>query len=103
MIDKKTKATIIQSLLPYQPDMIGVFGSYARGDNRDSSDLDILVSLKRKISLLRLVQIEQQLTDDLGIKVDLVTTNALKNPRLKRFIYRDLIPILDEEGRPNIS
>lgn len=86
---------ILAGLLPYEPAWIGVFGSYARGENVKGSDLDILIRFKHGISLLRLVQIEQELSDVLGIKIDLVTENSLKNPRLKAAIAKDLIPIYE--------
>ncbi len=103
MINEQIKSQVINSLIRYNPDKIGIFGSYARGENRENSDLDILISFKERISLLRLVQIQQELSDKLGIEVDLVTENSLKNPRLKTFIYQDLITIFNEEERPNIS
>ncbi len=103
MINDKIKNRVIESLLQYRPEKIGIFGSYARGENRKDSDLDILISFKDKISLLKLVQIEQQLSDELGIKVDLITENGLKNPRLKNFIYKDLITIFNEKERLNLS
>ena len=103
MINAKIKNQVVNSLLRYQPEKIGIFGSYARGEQQASSDLDILISFKDGISLLRLVQIQQELSDTLGIKVDLVTENGLKNPRLKKYIYQDLITIFDEEERLNIS
>ncbi len=83
----------MQYLLPYHPARISVFGSFARGENNKDSDLDILIKFKDRISLLKLVQIEQELSDMLGIPIDLVTENSLKNPRLKKSIERDLITI----------
>lgn len=103
MVNEQIRNRVIKSLLHYHPEKIGIFGSYARGENRKDSDLDILISFKDKVSLLRLVQIEQKLSDELGIKVDLITENGLKNPRLKNFIYKDLITIFDEKERPDLS
>lgn len=103
MVNEQIRNRVIKSLLQYHPEKIGIFGSYARGENRKDSDLDILISFKDKVSLLRLVQIEQKLSDELGIKVDLITENGLKNPRLKNFIYKDLITIFDEKERPDLS
>jgi predicted nucleotidyltransferase len=59
---------------------IGIFGSYARGEQTESSDLDVLVDLDEnsKISLLDFVHAENELTDFLGIKVDLVMKDSLK-------------------------
>jgi len=96
-MDKELQAKLIQSLLPYHPAKIGVFGSFARGENKKGSDLDILIKFKDRISLLKLVQIEQELSDKLGIPIDLVTENSLKNPRLKKSIDKDLITIYEWE------
>lgn len=94
-MDKELRASLLQYLLPYHPARIGIFGSYARGENKTGSDLDILIKFKEKISLLKLVQIEQELTDKIGIPIDLVTENSLKNPRLRKYIEKDLITIYE--------
>ena len=57
--------------------------------------MDILIKFKHRISLLRLVQIEQEISDALGIPIDLITENSLKNPRLKKYIEKDLITIYE--------
>jgi len=97
MINEQLKSLVINSLLPYQPEKIGIFGSFARDENLKDSDLDILITFKNSISLLKLVQIEQKLSDELGIKVDLITENGLKNPRLKRFIFGDVKIIFNDK------
>jgi predicted nucleotidyltransferase len=58
------------------------------------SDIDILVEFKESPSLLTLIKLENDLSEILGIKVDLITTGALKNKRIKRSIKKDLIKIL---------
>jgi predicted nucleotidyltransferase len=60
----------------------GVYGSRVRGDNKDDSDLDVVVELPDKASLLDLVGLELELKDLLGIKVDVSTYNGL-HPRLR--------------------
>lgn len=92
-IDVALKLKLIEFLMPYHPDRIGVFGSFARGENLPGSDLDVLISFSNPISLLRLVQLEQELSDALNIKVDLVTEKSLRNHRLRQYIERDLINI----------
>ncbi|MEP6647495.1 MAG: nucleotidyltransferase family protein, partial [Saprospiraceae bacterium] len=77
-------------LFPYNPSRIGIFGSFARGENKHDSDLDILISFHDRMSLFRLVQIEQELSDKLGIRIDLVTENSVKNPLLRKYILQDL-------------
>jgi uncharacterized protein len=56
---------------------VRVFGSRARGDSRPDSDLDLLVTLEPKRSLLDLVAIKQDLEDLLHFTVDVVTENGL--------------------------
>jgi uncharacterized protein len=85
---------ILDQLKKYNPLKIGIFGSFARGDNKKGSDLDILVEFKESLSLLNLIKLENDLSEILGIKVDLVTTGALKNKRIKKSIKKDLINIL---------
>jgi predicted nucleotidyltransferase len=94
-MDKALQFKLLSFLLPYRPLRVGIFGSYARGEQNQESDLDILIQFKDRMSLLTLVQIEQGLSDELGIPIDLVTENSLKNPRLKLYIYKDLISIYE--------
>ena len=81
---------IVSSLLEYHPEFVGLFGSFARGDGSVDSDIDILVRFNESYSLLQLVRIENQLSDQLGLKVDLVTEGSLKNERVKHCIQQDL-------------
>ena len=81
---------IISELREYNPEMIGIFGSYARNENLQSSDIDILVKFKSTLSLLQLLHIERLLSQKLGIKVDLVTEGAVKNRIVKESINKDL-------------
>ena len=81
---------IIDYLMPYGPERIGLFGSFARGEELPESDIDILVKFKKTISLLDLVRIHTELSQKLGKKIDLVTEPSLKNERLKKHIFKDL-------------
>ena len=49
------------------------------------------------------MQIQQELTDKLGIVVDLNTENTIKHPMFKEYIYRDIITIFDGEKRLALS
>lgn len=51
---------------------VRVFGSVARGQDREGSDIDLLVTLPDGIDLFRLVALEQQLEDLLGVPVDII-------------------------------
>jgi predicted nucleotidyltransferase len=88
------KNIILSHLKEFNPIKVGIFGSYARGDNKKGSDIDILVEFKESPSLLTLIKLENDLSEILGVKVDLVTTGALKNKRIKKSIKKDLISIL---------
>ena len=71
----------------------GIFGSYARGRSKKSSDVDILVKIKKNISLLDFVGIKLELEEGLKKKVDLVEYGAIK-PFLKDAILGEEIRIL---------
>ena len=94
MNQSEIKNIILSYLKEYDPLKIGIFGSFARGDNKKGSDIDILVEFKESPTLLTLIKLENDLSEILGIKVDLITTGALKNKRIKKSIKKDLIKIL---------
>jgi uncharacterized protein len=94
MNQSEIKNIILSYLKEYDPLKIGIFGSFARGDNKKGSDIDILVEFKESPSLLTLIKLENDLSEILGVKVDLVTTGSLKNKRIKKSIKKDLINIL---------
>ena len=86
---------LVDYLRPYRPQRIGIFGSYARGEQSRDSDFDVLVNLNTNISLLDLVRMERELTEILGVKVDLVTEGSLQNPNLKDYVMQDLMVIFN--------
>lgn len=68
---------------------IGVFGSYARGEKSEESDVDILVEFYETIGW-EFIDLKEFLEELLGKKVDLVTVKALK-PQLREEILKDVI------------
>ncbi|WXG39303.1 MAG: nucleotidyltransferase family protein [Candidatus Freyarchaeum deiterrae] len=76
----------------YKVKSIGVFGSYVRKKQRESSDLDILVEFEEgaKLSLLDVVGLEIELSDLLGVKVDLVEKKNLK-PHIGQHILGEVV------------
>jgi len=76
----------------YQVKEIGIFGSYIRGEQREESDLDILVEFEEdaKIGLLKFINLENYLSELLGIKIDLVEKSALK-PRIGKHILEEVV------------
>jgi len=58
--------------------IVGMFGSYIRGEQRPDSDLDLLAEPLKPVSLLELVGAENYLSDLLGVKVDLVLKRSVR-------------------------
>ena len=80
---------------------IGVFGSIARGEFNEQSDIDLLIEFSKRKSLLALVALERQISTALGRKVDLLTEAAI-SPYLRDRIKRDL-RIIYEAWRISLS
>jgi len=94
MQDQEIHHIILSTLKPFNPLRIGVFGSFARKDSNEKSDIDILVKFRKPVSLLELIRIENDLSQKLGFRVDLVTEGALKNPIVKNSVEKDIEIIL---------
>jgi hypothetical protein len=76
----------------YRIKSLGVFGSYIRNEQTTESDLDVLVEFDdmSHLTLLTIARIENELSDQLGIKVDLVLREALK-PAIGRYILDEVV------------
>jgi predicted nucleotidyltransferase len=77
----------------HNPTYVGVFGSFARGEQNEKSDMDILIDYQTPLDLLEIIGLENELSEMLGIKVDLVTQRSL-NKIMKPYIQKDLIQLL---------
>ncbi|HIH03442.1 MAG TPA: nucleotidyltransferase family protein [Methanoregulaceae archaeon] len=91
--------TALRALLPaigreYGVTSIELFGSYVRGEQDEESDLDVLVEFDpdRGLSLFDFVGLQQELSDRLGVRVDLVEKRSIK-PRLRDRILREAVPL----------
>jgi len=71
----------------------GIFGSYARGEAKKRSDIDIVIQFKGRKSYFDLIGLEQELEQLLGKKVDLLTYGAI-HPLIKKYIDNDEVTIL---------
>ena len=85
-INYKNKDGILQILKQHKEELykkygveeIGLFGSFARGEETAKSDIDILVEFKNPVSLLLVSSLEIYLSDLLGIRVDLVRKRNIR-------------------------
>jgi uncharacterized protein len=73
----------------YHVSYLGVFGSYVRGEEKQESDLDVLVEFSKTPTLFKFINLENYLSDSLGIKVDLVMKDALK-PNIGKHILNEV-------------
>lgn len=74
----------------YQITRLGIFGSYARGEQTASSDVDFLVDYETAPSLLKLIDLKYYLSELLELEVDIVTKNGLKS-RLRDRVLAEAI------------
>ena len=76
----------------YRVRSLGVFGSYVRHEERPDSDLDVLIEFDETPSLFEFIQLEHELSDLLGVRIDLVMRDALK-PDIGKYILREVVPV----------
>ncbi|MBS3127167.1 nucleotidyltransferase family protein [Candidatus Woesearchaeota archaeon] len=69
----------------------GIFGSYARGEQKKGSDIDLLIEVKgKKFSLLDLIGLESELKKKLGKRVDLLTYNGINHLLRERILNEEV-------------
>lgn len=73
----------------YKVKKIGIFGSYVRGEQKEDSDLDIIVDFSEPVSLLKLVNFENFLQNITGVKVDVVPEGDIR-PELRNNILNEV-------------
>lgn len=88
----KLKNKIVEILKKNKIKRAGIFGSYARGEENEKSDIDILIQPTKKIGF-GFVGVQIQLEDKLKKKVDLLTYKSL-NPLIKDEILKEEIRII---------
>jgi predicted nucleotidyltransferase len=93
---KKVKAQL-EALKPllkerFEVETIGFFGSYSRGGQTKKSDVDVLVVFSKdaRVGFFKFLELEEFLSRKLGVRVDLVTMDALK-PMLKERILKETV------------
>jgi hypothetical protein len=96
----KNRADILKTLAAHREELqqryrvkeLGVFGSVVRGEQKGTSDVDILVEFEKPIGFFTFLELEEYLSTLLGVKVDLVSKKALK-PNIGRYILQEAIPV----------
>ena len=90
---KSIEKAIIPILKKNNVTKAGIFGSYARGEAKKTSDLDLLIRIKGKKSLLDLVRLQFEIQKKIHKKVDLIEYQEI-DPILKKQILKEEIKIL---------
>lgn len=93
MLTAQQQSKIVEVTRRYDPVMVAVFGSRSRSDHSADSDLDLLVDFRKPVSLFDLIGLEQELSDELGLKVDMVTERSL-SPHLRPYVEKDMVRIV---------
>ena len=89
---QKLKSKIVKVLKAYGIKRAGIFGSYARGEQKKKSDIDILIQPTKGMGL-EFVGLALELEEKLGRKVDLVTYNYI-HPLIKEEVLKEEIRII---------
>jgi len=90
---KELKKTLIAVLKKHEVKKAALFGSFARGEATDESDIDLLVEFEGRKSLLDLAGLQLDLQDTVKRQVDVLTYNSL-HPLLKDRILREQVMLL---------
>lgn len=88
----KIKKPIIEILKKHGVKKASIFGSYARGEEKKNSDIDVLIQPTKGMGL-EFVGIKIELEDKLGRKIDLISYKGI-NPHLKKYILKDEVRII---------
>lgn len=88
----KYRAVILEAARAVKATSVRVFGSAARGDDNEQSDLDLLVEVPKGTTLLDMVGLQQQLEAALGVKVDVVTPFDLP-ARVRQRVLAEARPV----------
>ena len=90
---KKIRVVIVKILKKYRIKKASIFGSYAKGNQKKSSDIDILVEPSKNLSLLDLSGLKIELEKKLGKSVDIVSYKYI-HPRLREEILENQVEII---------
>ena len=89
MLKSEIINTIVSYLKENNVNEIGLFGSFARGEETMQSDIDLLVKYNRGTTLFDIARMKLELTEKIGREVDLVDKDAV-SPLLMNYVLKDL-------------
>ncbi|HOF61802.1 MAG TPA: nucleotidyltransferase family protein [Candidatus Latescibacteria bacterium] len=89
---RKERAAILQIARRYGARNLRVFGSVARGEDTEMSDIDILVDFAPDVSLFDHAALMEELESALGRKVDVVSEHGLR-PRMRERVLKEAVPL----------
>jgi predicted nucleotidyltransferase/DNA-binding XRE family transcriptional regulator len=89
---RQRRKAIIRAAEGRRAHNVRVFGSVARGEDDESSDVDLLVDLGEGVGLLDVIGLERELAELLGVKVDVVPADSLK-ARIRERVEREAVPL----------
>jgi len=91
-IQQDLRAHLPELRVRYGITYLGIFGSYVRGEQKTTSDVDILVEFDRPGTLLDFIHLQNDLEDLLGVRVDLVEKSGLK-PAIRPYVLAEVVPV----------
>ncbi len=76
----------------YRAEVVGIFGSFVRGEEKETSDIDVLVDFDEDADLFDFVGLSIFLEERLGRKVDVIPRDTVR-PELKEIILKEAVPV----------
>jgi predicted nucleotidyltransferase len=89
---RRRRKAVIEAAGKRRAHNVRVFGSVARGEDTETSDVDLLIDLEKGVGLLDLIGLERELSELLGVDVDVVPADTLK-PRIRSRVLAEAIPL----------
>lgn len=90
---EEIRRKIIPVLKKFNVTKAGIFGSYARGEQKKKSDVDILIEIDNSADLFDLIRLKANLEKEIKRKVDLVEYSLIRK-EIRKNILKDEVPII---------
>jgi predicted nucleotidyltransferase len=90
----KSQLTLLKPTLQarFKVNTLDIFGSYARGEQRENSDVDILVTYSEMVSFFTVYDLKKYLERKLKVKVDIISKKFL-NPYIKNQVLQEAVSV----------